>query len=110
MKRIELIDLGVGDNAKKFLEKNVDGVLNFEDLDSLNENKMIDRRTGDMNNIKLYKYRLKDGTCATEFVQLEYQLNDRKKILFRGLMTEEENFIWPMAGITQAIRSSEKKH
>lgn len=105
MKRKVNINVGISDSANEFLRRNaMQGVLTEIGETMLAPVKKQDRRVGELKDISLHKYDLKDGSFATEFIQCKVTIEEDTTFFFIGLTTNKENFLWPHAKINAEIK------
>ncbi len=106
MKRKNKINLGLSESASKFLDhKSKKTVLIENGKAIVTPIKELDRRLGDLSNIRLHRYELDCGKYATEFLQCCMPSEDGDTLVFLGLETESKRFTWPYSKIMAEINS-----
>lgn len=102
MKRKNKINIGLCDQAKKFIDRNVQKTIVKEGNRTLVMPIMeLDRRLGNIGDIRLHKYKLENGMFATEFLQCCKDSEEGDTFIFLGLETDSERFIWPYSKIKE---------
>lgn len=95
MKNIKNINLGLSSIAKAYIKNKVD-----PDVEPI-----VIANSGAINSIKLYQYKLKDGSLAEEFVQIILPSNKGQTLYFLALKTEKRFFNWPSEKILKKINN-----
>lgn len=104
MKRKVNINVGISSSAIEFLKKNaLKTIMSEGGRESSCPVKELDRRFGDLNDIRLHRYPLNNGSFAKEFVQCRVKAEEGAIIVFIGLETEGERFLWKNSSINDML-------
>lgn len=93
MKQLININVGLDKIAKIYVEQK--GIIDSEPV--------VYDRCGTNKTIKLYRYRLKDGSTAEEYLQIFMENKSGQKLYFLGLRTSKRDFDWPSAKILKLL-------
>jgi hypothetical protein len=93
MNNITNINLGLDSIAKAYIKNKVD-----PDVEPV-----VIANAGAINSIKLFKYKLIDGSVAEEFIQIILPSNKGQTLYFLALKTEKRLFNWPSEKILKKV-------
>lgn len=93
MNNITNINLGLYSIAKTYIKKKVD-----PDVEPV-----VISNAGAINSIKLFKYKLIDGSVAEELIQIILPTNKGQNLYFLALKTEKRLFNWPSDKILKKV-------
>lgn len=93
MTQITNINVGIDSIARTYIELNKDP----------ESEPVIVANAGTTNSIKLFCYKLKDGSNAEEYIQMILPSNNGQNLYFLALKTKKRAFTWPSAKILKKI-------
>lgn len=94
MKSIKNINYGLDSIANTYLKKNIDP----------ERKPTVCARLGTNKSIELYKYKMKNGTSAEEYLQFQYRNDDGQSFYFIGLKTSKRYMEWPHEKVTKKLK------